>query len=101
MSWPDIPAFRMRYPAAASPPNPPPTICAFICLLPELRVGRPPDPGPGRKQRSREFSKEATSSRRRWRPATVSEIQTKLSVLNQKFAAQKVRMRIVEAEALD
>src|SRR5713101_9155822 len=34
MSWPDTPAFRMRYPAAASPPNPPPTICAFICLLP-------------------------------------------------------------------
>src|SRR5690242_18512557 len=36
MSWPGIPAFRMRYPAAASPPNPPPTICAFISLLPEL-----------------------------------------------------------------
>src|SRR5262249_23931304 len=31
---PDIPAFRMRYAAAASPPNPPPTMCAFICLLP-------------------------------------------------------------------
>src|SRR5215472_10437067 len=24
----------MRYAAAASPPNPPPTMCAFICLLP-------------------------------------------------------------------
>src|SRR5271166_1547889 len=35
MSWPDAPAFRMRYAAAASPPNPPPTICAFIGLLPQ------------------------------------------------------------------
>src|ERR1700733_10376318 len=38
MSWPGTPAFRMRYAAAASPPNPPPTIWAFICLLPGFRV---------------------------------------------------------------
>ena len=31
-----MPAFRMSNAAAASPPNPPPTICAFICFLPGL-----------------------------------------------------------------
>ena len=39
MSAPDIPALRMRSAAAASPPNPPPTICAFIGPLPGLRGG--------------------------------------------------------------
>ena len=36
---PGTSAFRMRSAAAASPPNPPPTICAFIGPLPSLRVG--------------------------------------------------------------
>src|SRR5271163_1582099 len=35
MSGPAISAFRMSNAAAAKPPNPPPTICAFICPLPE------------------------------------------------------------------
>ena len=39
MSAPDTPAFRMRRAAAASPPNPPPTICALIGPLPSLRGG--------------------------------------------------------------
>src|SRR6266567_1179748 len=51
MSCPDTPAFRMRYPAAASPPNPPPTICVFICLLPELGVGRSSKPEPAQASR--------------------------------------------------
>src|ERR1700742_3001116 len=34
MSAPDISAFRIRSAAAASPPKPPPTICAFMSLLP-------------------------------------------------------------------
>src|ERR1700746_2277835 len=38
MSAPATPALRMRSVAAASPPNPPPTICAFIGLLPGLRT---------------------------------------------------------------
>src|SRR5437764_13405374 len=42
MSCPDTPAFRMRNAAAASPPNPPPTTCAFIC---PLSFGDPPTPG--------------------------------------------------------
>src|SRR5580700_1072022 len=35
MSGPDMSAFRMSNAAAARPANPPPTICAFICPLPE------------------------------------------------------------------
>src|SRR3984885_13587947 len=35
MSGLDMSAFRMSNAAAAKPPNPPPTICAFICPLPE------------------------------------------------------------------
>src|ERR1700722_1395877 len=35
MSGPDMSAFRMSNAAAAKPPNPPPTICAFIFPLPE------------------------------------------------------------------
>src|SRR5580698_9005554 len=38
MSAPGTPALRIRSAAAASPPNPPPTICAFIGLLRGLRV---------------------------------------------------------------
>src|SRR5262245_14980242 len=38
MSAPATPALRMRSAAAASPPNPPPTICAFIGLLPGPRT---------------------------------------------------------------
>src|SRR5580704_3435854 len=34
MSGPDMSAFWMSNAAAAKPPNPPPTICAFICPLP-------------------------------------------------------------------
>src|SRR6266852_886593 len=60
MSWPDTPAFRMRYPAAASPPNPPPTICAFICLLPGTPgLGGPPDPSPLYQATDRELNKKA------------------------------------------
>src|SRR5262249_686457 len=40
MSWPDTPALRMRYAAAASPPNPPPTICPFHGLLPSDSILR-------------------------------------------------------------
>src|SRR5579871_2449768 len=43
MSAPDIPALRMSNAAAASPPNPPPTICAFIGLLPGPPEPRPPE----------------------------------------------------------
>src|ERR1700691_653819 len=39
MSAPDNPAFRMSSTAAASPPNPPPTIYAFIDPLPPLLHG--------------------------------------------------------------
>src|SRR5271167_4623443 len=67
MSWPDTPAFRMRYAAAASPPNPPPTICAFIYLTPGLQ---PPDPSPLKQATERELNqKKQTFSRRRLPPA--------------------------------
>src|SRR4249920_1355165 len=59
MSSPDIPALRMRSAAAASPPNPPPTICARIGLLPGLRVGRPPARACSSKQREVELIKKA------------------------------------------
>src|SRR6476661_7032189 len=36
MSCPDIPAFRISRAAAASPPNPPPTMCALMDFLPGL-----------------------------------------------------------------
>src|SRR5579863_4955948 len=40
MSAPDISALRMRSAAAASPPNPPPTMCAFIGFLHRSRFGK-------------------------------------------------------------
>src|SRR5262245_28489147 len=40
MSAPQTPAFRISSAAAASPPNPPPTICACIGLLPGLDGGK-------------------------------------------------------------
>src|SRR5262245_8185330 len=40
MSAPDTPAFRISSAAAASPPNPPPTICARMSLLPGLDGGK-------------------------------------------------------------
>src|SRR5580704_1493113 len=48
MSGPAMSAFRMSNAAATKPPNPPPTICAFICPSEELRVAPSLDPSPFR-----------------------------------------------------
>src|SRR5574337_1961327 len=66
MSWPDTPALRMRDAAAASPPNPPPTMCAFIPRLPGPRVWEVlPTRAHSSAERIVSITKRQTASRRR------------------------------------